>query len=84
MPQIVAYSQRDAAKTQTVVRQCLSGNGPQRCRIRAVITSPFKAVISGLSLSVASVHKQRGDESGSFGGQEVVFRGSMTSGESEL
>lgn len=45
------------------------------CQIRAVITLPCKAAISGLSLSVASAHKQGGDESGSVGGQEVVFRG---------
>lgn len=58
--------------------QCLSKlseNGPQRCQIRAIITLPCKAVISGLSLSVASAHKQRGGESGSFRGQEVVFKG---------
>lgn len=30
-------------------------------------------LLSVLSLSVASVHKQRGDESGSVGGQEVMF-----------
>lgn len=78
MLQIVAYSLHGAAKTQAVMLQCLprlSENGPQRCQIRAVITLPCKATISGLSLSVASAHKQRGGESGAVGGQEVVFRG---------
>lgn len=57
--------------------QCLPRreNDPQRCQIRAVITLTCKAVISGLSLSVASVHKHRGGEFGSVRGQEVVFTG---------
>lgn len=78
MPQIVAYSLHGAAKTQAVRLRCLprlSENGPQRCQIKAVTTLSCNATTSGLSLSVASAHKQRGGESGAVGGQEVVFRG---------
>lgn len=60
--------------------QCLpwlSENGPQRCRLRAVITLPCKVVISGLSFSFALVHKQRGGEFGSVQGREVALRGQL-------
>ena len=41
-------------------------NGPLGRQIRAVITLPRTAVISGLSMSVASVHKHGGGEFGSI------------------
>lgn len=43
--------------------------------MRAVTTLPYMAVIRRLSLSVVSIHKQKGGECGCVAGQKVVFRG---------
>lgn len=43
--------------------------------MRAVTTLPYMAVIRRLSLSVVSIHKQKGGECGCVAGRKVVFRG---------